>query len=179
VGAPVTGPLIRGLDGAVPDIHAEAWVAPGAVVIGRVTVGARSSIWYGCVVRADDEDIRIGADVNVQDLCCLHADPGEPCVLEDRVSLGHQAMVHGAFVETGALVGIGAVVLGGARIGAGALVAAGAVVRAGQVVPPHTLAAGVPARVVRELIDAESARLERTWSSYVERARRHRDGAPA
>jgi carbonic anhydrase/acetyltransferase-like protein (isoleucine patch superfamily) len=168
-------PLIRALDGERPDIHADAWVAPGAVVVGRVTVAARSSIWYGCVLRGDDEEIRVGSDVNVQDLSCLHADPGEPCILEDRVSLGHKAMVHGALVETGALVGIGAVVLGGARIGAGALVAAGAVVRAGEVVPPRMLAAGVPARVVRALTEAESARLERTWRSYVERARRHRE----
>jgi carbonic anhydrase/acetyltransferase-like protein (isoleucine patch superfamily) len=166
--------VIRRLGAAVPDIHADAWVAPGAVVVGRVRIGARSSIWYGCVVRGDDEDIRIGADVNVQDLSCLHADPGEPCVLEDQVSLGHQAMVHGALVETGALVGIGAVVLGGARIGAGAVVAAGAVVRPGEVVPARMLAAGVPARVVRALTEADSARLQRTWSSYVQRARLHR-----
>jgi carbonic anhydrase/acetyltransferase-like protein (isoleucine patch superfamily) len=171
-------PLISSLPGLEPDIHADAWVAPGAVVVGQVTVGARSSIWYGCVLRGDDEEIRIGDDVNVQDLSCLHADPGEPCVLEDRVSVGHKAMVHGAYVESGALVGIGAVVLGAARIGAGALVAAGAVVRAGAVVPPRMLVAGVPARVVRALTDAEAARLERTWSSYVERARRHRSATP-
>jgi carbonic anhydrase/acetyltransferase-like protein (isoleucine patch superfamily) len=169
--------VILRLGAATPDIHADAWVAPGAVIVGRVTIGARSSIWYGCVIRADDEDIRIGADVNVQDLSCLHADPGEPCILEDKVSLGHKAMVHGALVETGALIGIGAVVLGGARVGAGALVAAGAVVRQGGVVPPRTLVAGVPARVVRSLTDAESVRLARTWASYVHRARLHRTAA--
>jgi carbonic anhydrase/acetyltransferase-like protein (isoleucine patch superfamily) len=175
----MTQPLIRSLNGAEPDIHGDAWVAPGAVVIGRVVIGARSSIWYGCVLRGDDEDIRIGEDVNVQDLSCLHADPGEPCILEDRVSLGHKAMVHGAVVESGALIGIGAVVLGAARIGAGSLVAAGAVVRARDVVPPRMLVAGVPARPVRALTEAESARLERTWSSYVERARRHREATPS
>jgi carbonic anhydrase/acetyltransferase-like protein (isoleucine patch superfamily) len=165
---------IGAIGDAAPSVHPDAWIAPGAVVIGRVTIGARSSVWYGCVVRADEEYVRIGADVNVQDLSCLHADPGEPCILEDQVSLGHKAMVHGAHIETGALVGIGAVVLGGARVGAGALVAAGALVPPGGFVPPRTLVAGVPARVVRALTEAEHERLEHTWTSYVENARRHR-----
>ena len=95
-----------------PVIHPEAWIAPGAVVVGRVTLGRAASVWYGCVLRADDDEIVVGAECNIQDLSCLHVDAGEPAVLEDRVSLGHRAMVHGAYIETGALVGIGAVVLG-------------------------------------------------------------------
>ncbi|MQA77789.1 MAG: gamma carbonic anhydrase family protein [Streptosporangiales bacterium] len=157
-----------------PRVHEEAWVAPGAVLVGRVTIGARSSIWYGCVLRADDEDVVIGDEVNIQDLSCLHSDPGQPAVLEDRVSVGHRAIVHGARIGAGSLVGMGAIVLGGAEVGAGSLVAAGAVVRPGAVIPPGMLAAGVPAKVLRPLKDQELTMLEGTWRSYVGRADRHR-----
>src|SRR5580693_1657388 len=111
--------LIGSLGEDSPVIHPEAWVAPGAVVVGRVTLGRAASVWYGSVLRADLDDIVIGAECNIQDLCCLHVDPGEPVVLGERVSLGHRAMVHGALVGDGALIGIGAIVLGRARIGAG------------------------------------------------------------
>src|SRR5690606_13237034 len=129
-------------DGAVPEIHPDAYVAPGAVVVGKVSIGRASSIWYGSVVRADSERIEIGEECNIQDLCCLHADPGEPAILEPRVSLGHKAMVHGAYVESGALIGIGAIVLGGARVGAGTLVAAGALIGPGKKIPAGVLVAG-------------------------------------
>jgi carbonic anhydrase/acetyltransferase-like protein (isoleucine patch superfamily) len=161
-----------GTDG--PDIHPQAWVAPGAVVVGKVTLGRASSVWYGSVLRGDDEEIVVGDECNIQDLSCLHADPGMPAVLEDRVSLGHKAMVHGAHVETGSLIGIGAIVLNGARIGAGTLVAAGALVGPGKQIPSGVLVAGVPGRVVRELNDADRAVLAHTWEVYVEKAERHR-----
>src|SRR5215472_17715906 len=127
--------MIGSLGPASPSIHPDAWVAPGAVLVGNITLGRASSVWYGSVLRADDDRIVVGAECNIQDLCCLHVDAGEPAILEDRVSLGHRAMVHGAYVETGALIGIGAVVLGRARIGAGSLIAAGAVIPPGTVVP--------------------------------------------
>jgi carbonic anhydrase/acetyltransferase-like protein (isoleucine patch superfamily) len=167
-------PRIGSLGAEVPSIHPEAWVAPGAVVIGRVTLGRDSSVWYGSVLRADDEEIVVGAECNIQDLCCLHVDPGEPAVLEDRVSLGHHATVHGAHVETGALIGIGAIVLGRARIGAGTLVAAGTVVLAGTRLPAAVLAAGIPCRVVRELTEADRESFAETAVNYARRARRHR-----
>jgi carbonic anhydrase/acetyltransferase-like protein (isoleucine patch superfamily) len=160
---------------AAPSIHQDAWIAPGAVVVGSVTIGRDSSIWYGSVLRADDDEIFIGEQCNIQDLCCLHVDEGEPARLEPRVSLGHHATVHGAHVEEGALVGMGAVVLGGARVGAGSLIAAGAVVLPGHHIPPGVLFAGVPGRVVRELKDADRERITRTWQGYVDRARRHRE----
>ncbi len=116
--------LIGTVDGASPVIHPSAWVAPDAVVVGRVTLGRSASIWYGAVLRADSSEIVVGPECNVQDHCCLHVDDGEPVLLAERVSLGHRATVHGAQVETGALIGIGAIVLGRARVGAGALVAA-------------------------------------------------------
>jgi carbonic anhydrase/acetyltransferase-like protein (isoleucine patch superfamily) len=166
--------LVGSVDGEGPVIHPEAWVAPGAVVVGRVTLGRAASVWYGSVLRADDDEIVVGAECNIQDLCCLHVDPGEPAVLEDRVSLGHRAVVHGAYIETGALIGIGAVVLGRARIGAGTLVAAGTVVRPGATVPAGVLMAGVPGRVVRELTDEDRLSFADTSQHYVERAGRHR-----
>src|SRR3984957_12802305 len=166
--------LVGSLPGREPRIHPEAWVAPGAVVVGSVTLGRAASVWYGSVLRADEDEIIVGTECNIQDLCCLHVDAGEPAVLEDRVSLGHRAMVHGAHVETGSLIGIGATVLGGARIGAGSLVAAGAVVPPGRQIPAGVLVAGVPARVVRELTDADRAVFADTAASYARRAQAHR-----
>src|SRR3984885_9194504 len=166
--------LVGSLPGREPRIHPEAWVAPGAVIVGSVTLGRASSVWYGSVLRADEDEIVVGAECNIQDLSCLHVDPGEPAVLEDGVSLGHRAMVHGAYVETGALIGIGAIVLGRARIGAGSLIAAGAVVPPGTVVPPGVLMAGVPGRVVRLLTEADRELFAHTAAGYVERASRHR-----
>lgn len=162
------------LDGHEPDIHPEAWVAPGAVVVGRVTLRRAANVWYGCVLRGEDEEIVVGEECDIQDLSCLHADPGEPAVLEDRVSLGHKAMVHGAYVETGSLIGIGAIVLGGARIGAGSLVAAGALVPPGKTIPAGVLVAGIPGKVVRELNDDDRAVLEYTPRAYVDKSLRHR-----
>jgi carbonic anhydrase/acetyltransferase-like protein (isoleucine patch superfamily) len=145
--------------------------------VGRVTIGRAASVWYGAVLRADDDEIVIGPECNIQDLCCMHVDAGEPAVLEERVSLGHHATVHGAQVGAGALIGMGAVVLGGARVGAGTLVAAGSVVRPGTSVPAGVLFAGVPGRVVRELTDADRASFADSAVSYVARAARHRDVA--
>ncbi|MFG2006542.1 gamma carbonic anhydrase family protein [Spirillospora sp. NPDC048911] len=158
-----------------PRIHPEAWVAPGAVVVGKVTLGRETSVWYGSVLRGEDEEIVVGDACNIQDLCCLHADPGLPAVLEDRVSLGHKAMVHGAHVETGSLIGIGAIVLNGARIGAGTLVAAGALVPPGKRIPSGVLVAGMPGKVVRELTDDDRLILEHTPDVYVKKSRLHRD----
>ncbi len=168
-----TGGSIGALGDAVPQVHPEAWIAPGAVVVGRVRLGPGTSVWYGSVLRADDDTIDVGPDCNIQDLCCLHVDPGEPVVLEERVSLGHHATVHGAHVGAGALIGIGAIVLGGASIGAGTLIAAGAVVRPGAVIPAGVLVAGVPGKVVRELTEADRAGFADTPEHYRARAARH------
>ncbi len=169
--------LLGSFDGAVPSVHPEAWIAPYAVVVGRVTVGRAASVWYGSVLRADDDEIVVGPESNIQDLCCLHVDAGEPVVLEERVSLGHHATVHGARVGAGALIGMGAVVLGRAEVGAGALVAAGSVVRPGTKVPAGVLFAGVPGRVIRELTDADRDSFADSAASYLARAARHREAA--
>jgi gamma-carbonic anhydrase len=150
-----------------PEIDSTAWIAPGAVVMGRVRLKARSSIWYGCVLRGDQEWIEVGEETNVQDGSILHVDEGYPCILGNRVTLGHRAIVHGSVVKDGALIGIAATVLSRCVIGEGALIAAGAVVMEGTQVPAHTLWAGVPARQLRELSEAQRARLAATYQHYV------------
>lgn len=150
-----------------PVIDPTAWVAPGAVVMGRVSLAAGSSVWYGCVLRGDAEFIEVGENTNVQDGSILHVDPGYPCVLGKGVSLGHRATVHASRVGDGALIGIGATVLSRCVIGSGALIAAGAVVLEGTAVPPGTLWAGCPARQIRELTEAQTERLQRTAEHYV------------
>lgn len=162
-------------DAGAPDVHPDAWIAPGAVVVGNVSIGALASIWYGSVLRADDDQIIVAAQCNIQDLCCLHVDAGQPAVLAEGASLGHRATVHGAYVGAGALIGIGAIVLGGARIGAGSLIAAGAVVRPGMQVPPGVLVAGVPGRIIRELTDDDRAVFAETASHYARLATLHRN----
>jgi carbonic anhydrase/acetyltransferase-like protein (isoleucine patch superfamily) len=164
---------VGSLGNDTPDIHPEAWIAPGAVVVGKVRLGRASSVWYGSVLRGDDEEIVVGEECNIQDLCALHADPGQPAVLEDRVSLGHKAMVHGAHVAEGALIGIGAIVLGGARIGAGSLIGAGALVGPGKRIPAGVLVAGIPGRVIRELTPEDRATFARTPDNYAGKAQRH------
>ena len=150
-----------------PAIDPSAWIAPGAVVNGRVTIGARASIWYNCVLRGDSEFIEVGEETNVQDGSILHVDVGYPCVLGKRVTLGHNAIVHGSVVKDGALIGIAATVLSRCVIGEGALIAAGAVVLEGTIVPPHTLWTGCPAKQIKELTPPQRERLAATFKHYV------------
>jgi len=166
--------LITGIGGKEPKIDEEAFVAPTATVIGDVTLGAGASVWYGAVLRGDVESIAVGADSNIQDGCVLHADPGFPVSVGERVSVGHNAVVHGATVEDDCLVGMGATVLNGAVIGAGSLVAAQALVPQGMVVPPGSLVAGVPAKVRRELTPEERAGVTLNGTGYVELAKAHK-----
>ncbi|MGV9340631.1 gamma carbonic anhydrase family protein [Streptomyces sp. NPDC003688] len=167
-------PLIVGIGGKEPKIDQDAFVAPTASVIGDVTLGAGASVWYGAVVRGDAERIAVGADANVQDNVTLHADPGFPLTVGERVSIGHNAVVHGATVEDDCLIGMGATVLNGAVIGAGSLVAAQALVPQGMVVPPGSLVAGVPAKVKRALSEEERQGVTLNGTLYVELAKTHR-----
>jgi carbonic anhydrase/acetyltransferase-like protein (isoleucine patch superfamily) len=160
---------------ARPVIDPTAWVAPGAVVYGRVRLRAQSSIWYGCVLRGDQEWIEVGEETNVQDGSILHVEHGGyPCILGSRVTLGHRAIVHGSIVGDGALIGIGATVLSRCVVGAGALIAAGAVVMEGTIVPANTLWAGCPAKQLRELSPAQRERLAETYRHYVNNGAAHR-----
>lgn len=164
---------------AEPQIDPTAWVAPGVVIYGRVRLKARSSIWYGCVLRGDQEWIEVGEETNIQDGSILHVEHGGyPCLIGDRVTLGHRAIVHGSTVGDGALIGIGAIVLSRCVIGEGALIAAGAVVMEGTVVPPHTLWAGCPAKPLRELNESQRARLAGTYQHYVNNSIAHRAAFP-
>lgn len=157
-----------------PLIDPTAWVAPGAVVYGRVRLQARSSIWFGCVLRGDHEWIDVGEETNIQDGSILHVDAGYPCLLGNRVTLGHRAIVHASAVEDDALIAIGALVLSRCVIGRGALIAAGAVVLEGTHVPPGTLWAGCPARQVKELTTEQRTRMALTYRHYVNNAAGHR-----
>ena len=160
---------IAELDFGAPKIDSDAFVAPTAVVVGAVTMGPRSSIWYSAVARADFETIEIGADSNVQDGCTLHSDPGFPLVVGRGVTVGHRVVLHGARVDDDVLVGMGSVVRNGAHIGSGSIVAAGAVVTPGTVVPPGSVVAGVPAKVVRQATDDDLAHIRANAASYYDR----------
>jgi len=158
-----------------PQIHPDAYVADSATVVGKVSLAARASVWFGAVIRGDNEPIRIGAGSNVQDGAVLHTDPGFPMVIEDGVSIGHQAMLHGCTIGAGSLIGIQAVVLNGAVIGRDCLVAAGAVVTERKTFPDRSLIVGAPAKVLRTLSDEDITRLLGTSAtSYSERIEHYR-----
>jgi len=158
----------------VPRVAASAWVAGSADVIGDVEIGEESSVWYGSVVRGDVFPIRIGARTNVQDRCVLHVTHDKyATVLHDDVTIGHGVVLHGCTIESRALVGIGAIVLDQAVVGAGSLVAAGSLVTPGTRVPPGMVVLGSPAKVIREVSDAERAWMEESVRIYVGLARSH------
>lgn len=153
-------------------VDPSAYIAPGAMVLGDVHLAAEASVWFHAVLRGDSASIHVGRQSNVQDLCVLHADPGFPCMLGDRVTVGHAAIVHGATVEDDCLIGMRAVVMNGAKIGAGSIVAVGAVVTEGTLVPPGSVVMGVPAKVRREVTSEDRERIRHAADHYVENARR-------
>jgi carbonic anhydrase/acetyltransferase-like protein (isoleucine patch superfamily) len=160
--------------GKEPQLAPEAFTAPTSVVIGDVTMAAGSSVWYHAVLRADCGPIVLGADTNIQDNCTVHVDPGFPVTVGERVSGGHNAVLHGCTVEDDVLVGMGATVLNGAHIGAGSLIAAQALVPQGMRVPPGSLVAGVPAKVKRELTDEEREGIKLNALMYLELVKEHK-----
>lgn len=167
-------PLVLSYDGRQPTIHADAWLAPTATVIGDAMVNSQASVFYGAVVRADMDRIVLGAGSNLQDNVVVHTDYGFPTWIGSGVSVGHAAVVHGCTVEDDCLIGMNATILNGARIGAGSLIAAGTVVLEGTVIPPRSLVAGVPGKVRRQLSDAESDRVVANAQIYLELAAQHR-----
>ncbi len=158
------------LDDVAPQLGEGAWAAPSADLIGDVRLGARASIWFGAVIRADNTPILIGEESNIQDGAVGHSDPGAPLTIGARVTVGHQAILHGCTIGDGALVGMGARVLNGAVIGANCLVGAGALVTEGKTFEPAMLIVGVPARVVRALTDGEVAGLALSAAHYAQKA---------
>jgi carbonic anhydrase/acetyltransferase-like protein (isoleucine patch superfamily) len=167
--------IVRAYRGITPRLAPSVYLAPTASVIGDVEIGEDSSVWYGAVLRGDVGRIRIGRRTNVQDLACLHMSLDQShAVIGDDVTIGHNAVIHGALVEAGALIGIGAILLDNAVIGSEAMVAAGAVVPPKMIVPPRTLARGQPARIVRELSEEEWRLGKKLAERYVGVARDHR-----
>jgi carbonic anhydrase/acetyltransferase-like protein (isoleucine patch superfamily) len=162
------------LGDAVPRIAPTAWVADSAQLIGRVSLAEGASVWYGAVLRGDNEWITLGARCNVQDGSVLHTDMGFPLTLGEDVTVGHQAMLHGCTVGEGTLIGIQAVVLNGAKIGRNCLVGAGAVVTEGKEFPDNSLILGTPAKVLRQITPEQVAAQRDMARSYVGNAERHR-----
>ena len=153
------------------DLSRAAFIAPDAVAIGDIQVAERVSIWYTAVIRADLNPIHIGACSNIQDGAILHGDPGSPLEIADHVTIGHRAVIHGLEIGRGSLIGIGAIILEGVRVGAGSIVGAGAVVT--KDVPPGVVVAGIPAKVMRSLSQAEIAALIEHAQKYYNLALAH------
>ncbi|CAL9359492.1 gamma carbonic anhydrase family protein [Streptomyces sp. enrichment culture] len=172
-------PLITAVGGKRPEVAESAFAAPTSVVVGEVTMGPGASVWYHAVLRADCGPIVLGADSNIQDNCTVHVDPGFPVTVGERVSVGHNAVLHGCTVEDDVLVGMGATVLNGAHIGAGSLIAAQALVPQGMRVPPGSLVAGIPAKVKRQLTDEEREGIKVNAAMYRDLARAHREAHAA
>jgi carbonic anhydrase/acetyltransferase-like protein (isoleucine patch superfamily) len=154
----------------VPTVAADAFVAPNASVIGQVVLAARSSVWFGAILRGDNEPIHIGEGSNVQESAVLHTDPGFPLRVAANVTIGHQVMLHGCTIGEGSLVGIQSVVLNGAVVGKSCLIGAGALLTERKVFPDRTLILGSPAKVIRDLTDEEVAKLALSAEGYVRRA---------
>lgn len=160
--------MVRPYRGVMPRIASSAYVDLSAQVIGDVVIGERSSVWLNVSIRGDVNHIRVGNETSIQDNTVLHVDHDVyPCLIGNRVTVGHSAVLHGCVIEDGVLIGIGAIVLNGARIGAGAVVAAGALVPERMEVPPNSLVMGAPAKVRRDVTPQERERFEKNCDNYV------------
>lgn len=166
---------IHRLGERAPRIDPDAWVAPGAQLIGEVELAAGASVWFNAVLRADNEPIVVGAGSNVQEGAVLHGDPGFGVTIGAGVTIGHQAMLHGCAIGDGTLIGIQAIVLNGVRIGRECLIGAGALIPEGREIPDRSVVLGAPGKVVRQLTDEDVATLRANADGYVQRARLYRD----
>lgn len=157
------------LDGHRVSVPADGnyWVAPNAMVMGKVAIEADASVWFGAVIRGDNELIRIGARSNVQDGCVLHTDPGYPLDVGEDCTIGHMVMLHGCTIGRGSLIGIGSIILNGARIGEECLVGANTLIPEGKVIPPRSMVLGSPGKVVRELTEDDVRRFGGAAGRYV------------
>ena len=162
------------LNGRTPVIPDSCYIADGVTIIGSVVLGERVNIWFGAVLRGDNEPIVIGDDSNIQELCVLHTDPGAPLTIGKGVTVGHQVMLHGCTVGDGSLIGIQSVVLNRSVIGNDCLVGAGAVVTEGKSFPDRSVIFGSPAKVVRELNEENAQRLRGSAESYVKRGQNYK-----
>jgi carbonic anhydrase/acetyltransferase-like protein (isoleucine patch superfamily) len=161
------------IDGVAPQLGEGAWAAPSADLIGDVRLGPRASVWFGAIIRADNTPIILGEECNFQDGAIGHSDPGAPLTIGARVTVGHQAILHGCTVEDEALIGMGARILNGAVIGSQCIVGAGALVTEGKIFEPRSLIVGTPARAVRSLTDEQIVMLRLSAAHYAEKAARY------
>ncbi|WP_415183982.1 gamma carbonic anhydrase family protein [Phaeovulum sp.] len=168
--------MIYALDGIVPQIAPDAWVAPDANLIGKVVLEPGASVWFCATLRGDNEEIRVGAGSNIQESSVLHTDMGYPLVIGANCTIGHKAMLHGCTIGAGSLIGMGATVLNGAQIGRGCLIGAGALITEGKIIPDFSLVMGAPGKVVRELDDEARQRLLDSAEHYRANAKRYRAG---
>jgi carbonic anhydrase/acetyltransferase-like protein (isoleucine patch superfamily) len=166
------------LDGIRPTLpgSGRCWIAPNAQIIGRVILGEDCSVWFGAVLRGDNDPITLGARSNIQEGSTLHTDLGSPLTIGEDCTIGHNAILHGCSIGAGSLVGIGAIILNGARIGSGSLVGAGALVSEGKIFPDRSLLFGSPAKVIRSLDEAAVERLRQSAAHYVANWRRFASG---
>jgi carbonic anhydrase/acetyltransferase-like protein (isoleucine patch superfamily) len=168
--------MIYALDGVMPIIHPDAWVAPTAVLIGNVVIGAGANIWFGAVLRGDNEQILIGQGTNVQENAVLHTDMGYPLVIGENCTIGHQAMLHGCTIGNTSLIGMGATLLNGVQVGNTCLIGACALITEGKVIADDSLVMGAPGKTIRMLDDAAKARLLASALNYRANARRFANG---
>ncbi len=155
------------LDGISPELHSESWVAPSADVIGRVHLLSLASVWFGAVLRGDNEWITIGEGSNVQDGCVLHTDKGAPLNIGSHCTIGHKAILHGCEIGDESLIGMGAIVLNHAKIGRNCLIGAGALIPEGKVIPDRSLVMGMPGKIIRTLDDIAAANLRKSAEGYI------------
>ena len=154
-------------------LNGGAFAARNATLTGSVTLGEDVNVWFGCVLRGDDAEIRIGRRTNVQDLTMIHADTDVPNVIGEEVTIGHRCVLHGATVGNRCLIGMGAILLGGSLIGEGSIIGAGAVVKEGMVIPPRSLVVGVPAKVVREVAPEHLDAILKSADGYVRKVQQY------
>jgi carbonic anhydrase/acetyltransferase-like protein (isoleucine patch superfamily) len=160
----------------VTPITGAFWVAPNATVLGHVEIDTDASVWFNSVIRGDNERISIGARSNVQDGCVLHTDPGFPLTIGPDSTIGHMVMLHGCTIGSRSLIGIGAIILNGAVIGDDCLIGAGALIPEGKVIPPRSVVMGAPGKVMRQVTDADSARIASGVGGYVRNWKRFAAG---
>lgn len=168
--------MIYTLDGIAPQIGAGVWIAPDANIIGRVVLEPEASVWFGCTLRGDNEEIRVGAGSNVQENCVFHTDIGFPLTIGANCTIGHKAMLHGCVIGEGSLIGMGAVILNGAKIGRGCLIGAGALITEGKIIPDGSLVMGAPGKVVRDLDAVAQGKLLDSAAHYRKNAARFAAG---
>jgi carbonic anhydrase/acetyltransferase-like protein (isoleucine patch superfamily) len=167
------------LDGIAPEIADDSWIAPDANLIGRVVVEEGASVWFGCTLRGDNEEIRVGAGSNVQENTVCHTDMGYPLIIGAGCTIGHKAMLHGCVIGDNSLIGMGATVLNGAKIGKNCLIGAGALITEGKEIPDGSLVMGTPGKVVRQLDETAIEGLRKSALGYQANMRRFRAGLTA